>query len=81
MTGAWVVVRSYSFLLEAEIAKSNLESAGFHARLKNAHTLSVQTFLSEPGVGIEVLVPVSEKTAAQQLLDYDFSKDLDSGWT
>ena len=74
----WVVLNSYSFLLEAELARSNLVSAGFDARLNNAHTLSVQTFLSEPGIGIELMVPSSQKVAAAQLLDYDFSDDIPS---
>ena len=78
MEQSWVTIRHYSFIWEAELGRANLESAGIPAELKNAQTLSVQTFLAEPGQGIELLVPVSYQAEAEALLDEDFSDSLDN---
>ncbi|MBT8449730.1 MAG: hypothetical protein KJO69_08570 [Gammaproteobacteria bacterium] len=77
MHESWVTIRHYSFIWEAELDRANLESVGIPVELKNAQTLSVQTFLSEPGQGIGLAVPESKQIEADNFLKTDFSNSLD----
>ena len=77
MQHPWVTIRHYSFIWEAELARASLEAAGIPAELRNAQTLSVQTFLSTPGEGFGLVVPQNHETEADELLNQDFSASLD----
>lgn len=77
MHNNWVAIRHYSFIWEAELDRANLEAAGIPVSLKNAQTLSVQTFLADPGEGIGLIVPESRAEEADSLLKQDFSDSLD----
>ena len=77
MKHRWVTIRHYSFIWEAELDKTSLETAGIPVALNNAQTLSVQTFLADPGEGIGLAVPEGRETDAKQLLEQDFSASLD----
>ena len=73
---AWVTIRHYSFIWEAELDRASLEAAGIPVNLKNAQTLSVQTLLAEPGQGIGLAVPASHQEQADEILKQDFSDCL-----
>lgn len=77
MQPRWVTIRHYSFIWEAELARASLETAGIPVALKNAQTLSVQTFLADPGEGIGLAVPENCEAEALELLEQDFSANLD----
>ena len=73
----WVVIKRYSFIHEAEIARANLQSAGYDVQLTNVHSMALQTFISEATTGIELLVPESVAVEAYELLEQDFSGALE----
>jgi len=76
MSEQWVKIATYSYIHEAELARSNLETADIFVQLQNAQTLAVHTFLSETGEGIRLLVPESQVDEAVKILATDFSDTL-----
>ena len=64
----WVVATTSTWLHEALLLKSVLESAGIEAMIPNEYTLSVQPLYSNMLGGAQVLVRAEDKTRAEELL-------------
>lgn len=71
-----VVVARYSFPLDAQIAKSNLESAGIAAYIADEHTINMQWLYSDALGGVRVLVAASDLEEAREILGEDFSPSV-----
>lgn len=72
----WIVVQSFSFPYEAQIAKTQLEAAGIPARIENEHTINMDWLYSNTLGGVRLLVLESDLEEARTLLAQDFSKEL-----
>lgn len=72
----WIVVKSFSFPYEAQIAKTQLEAAGIPARIENEHTINMDWLYSNALGGVRLLVLESDLEEARTLLAQDFSKEL-----
>lgn len=72
----WIVVQSFSFPYEAQIAKTQLEAAGIPARIENEHTINMDWLYSNGLGGVRLLVLESDLEEARTLLAQDFSKEL-----
>lgn len=72
----WVVVQSFSFPYEAQIAKTQLETAGIPARIENEHTINMDWLYSNALGGVRLLVLESDLEEARTLLAQDFSQQL-----
>lgn len=73
-----VVVASYSFPHEAQIAKASLESAGIPAILSDEHTINMQWLYSNALGGVKLLVPPKFFEDAKNILETDYSADVDA---
>lgn len=73
----WIVVQSFSFPYEAQIAKTQLEAAEIPARIENEHTINMDWLYSNALGGVRLLVPESYAEEAKALLAQDFSQDLE----
>ena len=73
----WVVAETYSFLYEAQIAKTQLEAAEIPARIENEHTINMDWLYSNALGGVRLLVPESYAEEAKALLAQDFSQELE----
>jgi hypothetical protein len=65
----WVVVRSCSWLHEAQFLKSVLESAGIEAMIPDEYTLGVQPLYGAALGGVRVLVKAGDVSRAVEYLD------------
>ncbi|ENW05451.1 putative signal transducing protein [Acinetobacter beijerinckii] len=72
----WVVVQSFSFPYEAQIAKTQLEAAGIPARIENEHTINMDWLYSNALGGVRLLVLEGDSEEARTLLAQDFSQQL-----
>ncbi|ENW02875.1 DUF2007 domain-containing protein [Acinetobacter beijerinckii] len=72
----WIVVQSFSFPYEAQIAKTQLEAAGIPARIENEHTINMDWLYSNALGGVRLLVLESDLEEARTLLAQDFSQEL-----
>lgn len=72
----WIVVQSFSFPYEAQIAKTQLEAAGIPARIENEHTINMDWLYSNALGGVRLLVLESNLEEARALLAQDFSQEL-----
>ena len=72
-----VVVASYSFWHEAQIAKSSLEAAGISVLLADEHTVNMQWLYSNAIGGVKLLVPPESVEQARSILETDFSADVE----
>lgn len=72
----WIVVQSFSFPYEAQIAKTQLEAAGIPARIENEHTINMDWLYSNALGGVRLLVLESNLEEARALLAQDFSQQL-----
>lgn len=68
-----VVVGRYSFPLDAQIAKSNLESAEITAYIADEHTINMQWLYSDALGGVRLMVSESDVEEAKEILAQDFS--------
>ena len=68
-----IVVASFSFPHEAQIARASLESAGIPAVVADEHTINMQWLYSNALGGVKVLVPPEQAEEARSLLGSDFS--------
>ena len=71
------LVASYSFPHEAQVARANLESAGIPAFIEDEHTISMQWLYSDAIGGVKVLVDSKHYDEAIEILETDFSSELD----
>ena len=72
----WVVIASYSFPYEAQIAKARLNSVDIPSMIENEHTINLNWTYSNALGGVRLAVPESYIEDAKFLLENDFSKDL-----
>jgi len=68
MTGKLVTIGRYSTPYEANMAKSQLESAGILAFVADEHTIGMNWLYSNALGGVKVQVPESLASEAQELL-------------
>lgn len=73
----WIVVQSFSFPYEAQIAKTQLEAAEISARIENEHTINMDWLYSNALGGVRLLVPEIYANEAKALLAQDFSHELE----
>lgn len=66
---SWVVVRSCSWLHEAQFLKSVLESAGIEAMIPDEYTLGVQPLYGPALGGVRVLVKAGDVSRAVECLE------------
>jgi hypothetical protein len=72
-----IVVQSFSFPYEAQIAKTQLEAAEIPARIENEHTINMDWLYSNALGGVRLLVPENYAEEAKALLAQDFSQELE----
>ncbi|WP_218652056.1 putative signal transducing protein [Limnobaculum xujianqingii] len=72
--GQLVVVARYSYPLEAQIAKSNLESAGISAYIADVHTINTNWLYSNALGGVRLMVDRDNVQEAEKILGQDFSQ-------
>jgi len=75
-----IVVASFSFPHEAQIARASLESAGIPATVADEHTINMQWLYSHAIGGVKVLVPPECEQDAKEILETDFSAAVDAEW-
>lgn len=76
--GNLIVIASYSFPLDANIAKAALRSAGIPAFVADEHTINMQWLYSNAMGGVRVLVAKEYESAAITLLTNSFSLAVDA---
>lgn len=76
----WVLVQSFSFPYEAQIAKSQLYAAGIESLIENEHTINMDWLYSNALGGVRLLVLESDFEFAQNLLAQDFSDAVDDAF-
>ncbi|HFE9766708.1 DUF2007 domain-containing protein [Acinetobacter baumannii] len=73
----WIVVKTFSFPYEAQIAKTQLEAFGILAYIENEHTINMDWFYSNALGGVRLLVPENYVDEAKLFLEKDFSDELE----
>ena len=73
---AFVTLRSYRDLIDAELAKSQLESAGIPALILDQHLASIQWLYSNAIGGVKLKVDESDLDAALDVLQDERTADL-----
>ena len=68
----WVQVRVYANRMEAEVAKSALESAGIGARILADDAAGLNPYLSAITGGVRLMVNEKDVEEAKQLLETEF---------
>lgn len=68
MTHDWTVVRSCNSMVEAELLKSVLESAGIDAQIPDEHALGINPGLTNALGGVRLLVHDDEFARADEVL-------------
>ena len=74
--GQLVVVARYSYPLEAQIAKSNLEAAGISAHIADVHTINTNWLYSDALGGVRLMVDSDNVQEAEEILRQDFSQSV-----
>ena len=72
-----VIVARFSFPLDANIAKSTLESVGIPAFIADEHTVNMQWLYSNAMGGVRLFVPAEYLEEAKEVLNHDFSESVD----
>jgi len=72
-----VIVARFSFPLDANIAKSNLQSVGIPAFIADEHTVNMQWLYSNAMGGVRLFVPAEHLEEAKEILNHDFSESVD----
>ncbi|WP_019612891.1 DUF2007 domain-containing protein [Psychromonas ossibalaenae] len=73
-----VVAAKFSFPLDANIAKANLESVGIPSFVADEHTVNMQWLYSDAMGGVRLFVPEEYLQEARNVLSEDFSDAVDS---
>lgn len=73
----WIVVQSFSFPYEAQIAKTQLEAVDIPARIENEHTINMDWLYSNALGGVRLLVQEHDAEEAKTILAQDFSAELE----
>ena len=71
MERAWVEIRRCTWLHQAELIRSVLESAGLEVLIPNEHTIGVEPLLGIGLGGVPLLVRPSDVERAEKLLELD----------
>ncbi|MCD1127590.1 DUF2007 domain-containing protein [Jinshanibacter sp. LJY008] len=74
--GQLVVVARYSYPLDAQIAKSNLEAAGINAYIADVHTINTNWLYSDALGGVRLMVDGDNVQEAEAILGQDFSQSV-----
>jgi len=69
--GEWVEIRRCTWLHQAQLLRSVLESAGLEVLIPNEHTIGVQPLLGVGLGGVPLLVRPSDVGRAEKLLEAD----------
>lgn len=75
-SGNLIEIASFSFPLEAQIAKASLEAADIPVYITDEQTINMQWLLSNALGGVRLLVPEEFAVEAKELISRDFSEDL-----
>lgn len=75
-----VVVAKFSFPIDANIAKANLESVGIPCFIADEHTVNMQWLYSNAMGGVRPFVPQYYVNQAKKCLSEDFSAAFDLIW-
>ncbi|ENU31064.1 MULTISPECIES: DUF2007 domain-containing protein [unclassified Acinetobacter] len=73
----WIVVQTFSFPYEAQIAKTQLEAAEIPAQIENEHMINMNWLYSNALGGVRLLVPEVYADEAKVILAKDFSAELE----
>lgn len=73
----FVTVAVYDMLPDAQIALGRLAAEGVEATLADAHLVQTDWLYSLAVGGIKLQVDAAEETRAREILDTDYSADLD----
>jgi len=73
----WIVIKTFSFPYEAQIAKTQLEAFGIPVYIENEHTINMDWFYSNALGGVRLLVPENYVDEAKSFLEKDFSDELE----
>jgi hypothetical protein len=73
-----VVVATFSFPLDAQIAKASLDSVGIPAFIADEHTINMQWLYSNAMGGVRLLVAEEDAEQAKNILQTDFSDSVDT---
>lgn len=73
----WVIIASYSYPYQAQIAKARLVSVGIPVYIENEHTVNMYWLYSHAMGGVRVAVPDDRVEDAKYLIEKDFSQDID----
>ena len=71
MEREWVEIRRCTWLHQAELIRSVLESAGLEVLIPNEHTIGVEPLLGIGLGGVPLLVRPSDAERAEKLLELD----------
>lgn len=73
-----VVLTKFSFPLDANIAKANLESVGIPSFIADEHTINMQWLYSDAMGGVRLLVAEEHFAEAKQIVSADFSSSVEA---
>lgn len=65
----WIVIKTFSFPYEAQIAKTQLEAFGIPVYIENEHTINMDWFYSNALGGVRLLVPENYVDEAKSFLE------------
>lgn len=68
----WVVIKSYSYPYETQIAKARLTSVGIPAIIENEHTINMDWLYSNALSGVRIAVADDRIEVAKFLLEHVF---------
>ena len=74
----FIQVASFSFPIEAHIAKSSLESAEIPVFLTNENVINMQWLYSHAMGGVQLFVPEKFEAEARVIIESDFSGEFTS---
>ena len=72
----WVVIETYSYPYEAQIAKTRLDAAEIPARIGDEHTINMNWLYSNALGGVRLWVPEPFAEQAYALIHEDLSEEL-----
>lgn len=73
----WIVIASYSYPYEAQIAKARLISVGIPVFIENEHTINMNWLYSNALGGVRIAVSEDHIDDSIFLINHDFSQDVD----
>lgn len=73
----WVVIASYSYPYEAQIANTRLLAEGIPSRIENEHTINMNWLYSNALGGVRLMVIAEYAAMAREIIAQDFSEDVE----